>query len=157
MSIKLRIINVLFSFQYLPLARYDQHSGNEKDSSVQLSMVANWSSFLGSSRPCFINIDFAGLFIVFAEVCTIISAGSSALMIKLGIQIKNETLTFQPVIIPTYIPAENWENARYIFMDTYSVTVVPQRQSSFLFQTFFSCIRESSGSDTIINENQDHG
>ena len=58
-------------------------------------------------------------------------------MIKLGIQIKKETLTFQPVIIPTYIPAENWENARYIFMDTYSVTVVPQRQSSFLFQTFF--------------------
>ena len=78
-------------------------------------------------------------------------------MIKLGIQIKKETLTFQPVIIPTYIPAENWENARYIFMDTYSVTVVPQRQSSFLFQTFFSCIRESRGSDTIINENQDHG
>ena len=39
-------------------------------------------------------------------------------MIKLGIQIKKETLTFQPVIIPTYIPAENWENARYIFMDT---------------------------------------
>ena len=89
-------------------------------------MVANWSSFLGSSRPWFINIDFAGLFIVFAEVCTIISAGSSALMIKLGIQIKKKTLTFQPVIIPTYIPAENWENARYIFMDTYSVTVVPQ-------------------------------
>ena len=78
-------------------------------------------------------------------------------MIKLGIQIKKETLTFQPVIISTYIPAENWENARYIFMDTYSVTVVPQRQSSFLFQTFFSCIRESRGSDTIINENQDHG
>ena len=68
-------------------------------------MVANWSSFLGSSRPWFIN--FAGLFIVFAEVCTIISAGSSALMIKLGIQIKKKTLTFQPVIIPTYIPAEN--------------------------------------------------
>ena len=75
MSIKLRIIYVSFSFQYLPLARYDQYGGNEKDSSVQLSMVANWSSFLGSSRPWFINIDFAGLFIVFAEVCTIISAG----------------------------------------------------------------------------------
>ena len=75
MSIKLRIINVSFSFQYLPLARYDQYIGNEKDSSVQLSMVANWSSFLGSSRPWFINIYFAGLFIVFAEVCTIISAG----------------------------------------------------------------------------------
>ena len=82
---------------------------------------------------------------------------SAELMIKLGIQIKKETLTFQPVIVPTYIPAENWENARYISMDIYSITVVPQRRSSFLYQNCFSCIREISGSDTIINENQDRG
>ena len=50
-------------------------TGDEKDTSVQFTVIAIWSFFPGSSRPKFINMDFRRLFIVFAEVCTIISAG----------------------------------------------------------------------------------
>ena len=157
MSIKLRIIYVSFSFQYLPLARYDQYGGNEKDSSVQLSMVANWSSFLGSSRPWFINIDFAGLFIVFAEVCTIISAGIQRANDQIGNSNQEGDSYLSTRDNSDLHTCRKLGKCQIHLHGYYSVTVVPQRQSSFLFQTFFSCIRESSGSDTIINENQDHG
>ena len=77
-------------------------------------------------------------------------------MIKLRMLIEKETLTFQPVTVPIHKPAENLENARYIYKETYSITVVPRRRSSF-FLTFFLCIRKSSGFDTISIENQDRG
>ena len=57
-------------------------------------------------------------------------------MIKLRMLIEKETLTFQPVTVPTHKPEENSENARYIYLETYPITVVPQRRSSF-FETFF--------------------
>ena len=57
-------------------------------------------------------------------------------MIKLRMLIEKETLTFQPVTVPINKHAENLENARYIYKETYSITVVPRRRSSF-FQTFF--------------------
>ena len=49
--------------------------GDEKDTSVQFTVIANWSSFPSSSQPWFMNIDLTGSLFVFSEVCAIILAG----------------------------------------------------------------------------------
>ena len=46
--------------------------GDEKDTSVQFTVIANWSSFPSSSQPWFMNIDLTGSLFVFSEVCAII-------------------------------------------------------------------------------------
>ena len=51
--------------------------------------------------------------------------------------IEKETLSFQPVTVPTHKPAENSENARYIYKETEMINSCSLTSVQCFFQTFF--------------------